>query len=608
MDLTKNNIKPFFSLLLAETKNKKTAKEISESIIKLICSLSDYPDSFYFENLDSGKIITENSHEDVQSEFSNIFYSIRKSPAWSRNVEVYDVENHILSVITYGSYCAIYTSEKGIKDKIRDSFYEIPETGLAAVNIHKLFSVFINEDNIKMLWLLGTQSRSSSKAQSKVLAGKNVADTLDPLADQSYTLSAARTELNTSSEPTSMGINPYKSSIWHGQCSDWEKFEGKTLEVLEILNNSKHYTDANLSILANPVKSISDLEEIYDLCFIDPETYYADISNSKLSILNELKTNYTFEITSGFSKSKIYLTIFRDQTKVGDLTVVIKLINNLIDFEIEQSIPTNKNKSKLDEFSKIFRHPELINCWFESGHAIVDGRAFKLGFRDVEPKKLLYSDFSNYNIKKEKPGTNNKKPELDKIGNEKSMFCWVKNHWNGKWLSEDEYCDTTRPTGWLFCDDGAGEKADFIHAVEHNGLILISLIHVKAATSDSPNRKISIGVHDVLLNQAIKNIKHCSRKVLADELKNRLNDSDKKMCWFDGAKKEPSEFIAYLNNINKNSNIRYRVIAIQPHTLKSYYQQSIDNNIYKQFNILVANTDNAIRSTGAQFSLVGSIM
>ena len=41
-------------------------------------------------------------------------------------------------------------------------------------------------DNIKMLWLLGIHGKNTFKTDSKVLGGNSVAESLDPLEDQSY--------------------------------------------------------------------------------------------------------------------------------------------------------------------------------------------------------------------------------------------------------------------------------------------------------------------------------------------------------------------------------------------------------------------------------------
>ena len=82
---------------------------------------------------------------------------------------------------------------------------------------------FINEDSIKMLWLLGIHGKNTFKADSKVLGGNSVADTLDPLEDQSYMMSAVRTEIG--EQNRTIGLNPFKSSIWRGPCKDWETFE-----------------------------------------------------------------------------------------------------------------------------------------------------------------------------------------------------------------------------------------------------------------------------------------------------------------------------------------------------------------------------------------------
>lgn len=359
--------------------------------------------------------------------------------------------------------------------------------------------------------------------------------------------------------------------------------------------------------MANPIGSIGDLEDIYDLCFIEPEIYHYNLTPTKETILKNIKENYTFNLTGGLDKSKIYLTISHKGNHIGDATISPQLKDHKIIFDVTNTIYVKGKKQDVDNFLKIFRHPELINCWYESGHSIVDERAFKLGFRDVEHKKILYSDFSNFDITKEKPGANRMRPDLTLIGTSNSLFCWVKNHWNGNWLTEDQYKDTSTPTGWLFCDDGAGEKADFIHATEYDGNLIISLIHVKAADSSSKQRRISVGVHDIVLNQAIKNIKHCSRKQLIEQLTLRINDSNKKMCWHCGVKIDAKKFIEFLSAYTQDSKVKYRVVAIQPHTVKSTYESLKDTNIYKQLNILLVNTDNAIRSTGATFNIISSI-
>ena len=59
---------------------------------------------------------------------------------------------------------------------------------------------------------------------------------------------------------------------------------------------------------------------------------------------------------------------------------------------------------------------------------------------------------------------------------------------------------------WLACDDGAMEIADFI-LFEAGPPGLIEVIHVKGAHSSSPNRGISVSAYEVVVGQAVKNLR-----------------------------------------------------------------------------------------------------
>ena len=95
------------------------------------------------------------------------------------------------------------------------------------------------------------------------------------------------------------------------------------------------------------------------------------------------------------------------------------------------------------------------------------------------------------------------------IGTAGSLFCWIKNCWN---VNRD-----SGNSGWLACDDGSGELADFIHLDEHQGTL--SLIHIKGASTSSPTRGISVGAYEVVVSQAIKNLRHLDRFYLAEGLR-----------------------------------------------------------------------------------------
>ena len=164
---------------------------------------------------------------------------------------------------------------------------------------------------------------------------------------------------------------------------------------------------------------------------------------------------------------------------------------------------------------------------------------------------------------------------------------------------------TDKPSGWLFCDDGAGEKADFIHIDEHKDKVYISLIHIKAANSNSCDRRISVGAHDIVLNQAIKNLRYISRKNLITDLRERAENAITKYCWNNNVISDHGSFITAIEALEKNSKIKFRVIIVQPHTMKSYYDKNVQSNIRKQLDVLLVSAESAIRASGAEFYIIG---
>ncbi|WP_303745340.1 hypothetical protein, partial [Enterobacter hormaechei] len=88
-------------------------------------------------------------------------------------------------------------------------------------------------------------------------------------------------------------------------------------------------------------------------------------------------------------------------------------------------------------------------------------------------------------------------------------------------------------------------------------------------------------------------------------LNDRINSSEKKYCWNNNVPIESSKFIEFLEKINIDSNIRTRVIVVQPHTRKSIYNNGSSSNIRKQLDVLLISAETAIKSSGAEFYIIG---
>ncbi|MDD9156764.1 hypothetical protein PVK64_11320 [Aliivibrio sp. S4TY2] len=592
--IEKHNVAPYLSVLLGAKSTKEEMCSVHEIITQILADESS-------DEMSIGSTIVDDVGELGTVKITS--YTIAKSPSWAKGIDLKDLEHHVFVSFNVRDHLAFYFSEKGKKDTIREFFGKKRLPNLFPIPISKLNGNFINEDEIKMLWLSGIHGRDNFKADSKVLGGKSVADTLDPLIDQSYMMSAVRTEIWGTKSKTSVGINPFKLSIWRGPCKDWPTFENRVLEILDILSVNSSESDSPIGILSYPISQPNELERPYDFSLVDYDFLPEEDGQHRKELLKKLQYDFHAELTHSFIDSDISLNIFHKGNEVGHICVEVEVDDYKVNFKIKSEAPGVKKH--FEQYKRVFIYPELVKCWFESGHAVVNGMVFRTGYQDVEYNKFLWADFEQYDITKEKPGNNPQKPALKDIGKEKSLFCWVQKCWSGNWLTPNEFNTTENPKGWLYCDDGAGEKADFIHYVKHDTLHLISLIHVKASKSSENSRKISVGAHDVVLNQAIKNLRYTSRKVLVEDLKVRHDNAAHKGCWHDGKSANPEDFFNELLALKDNKHIKTRVVVVQPHTQKSTYEKNIGSKIKTQLDVLLVSAENAIRSSGADFHIIG---
>lgn len=245
----------------------------------------------------------------------------------------------------------------------------------------------------------------------------------------------------------------------------------------------------------------------------------------------------------------------------------------------------------------------FIRVWYESGHVLSDGQIHLISYRDVTFDDFDWIDFSGYDVSKEKPLDTNGNLDLNLIGSSDSLFCWAKNNWPIN-TPLDYLNNTSLGDGWLICDDGAGEKADFLHMIEIGGEYHLTLIHIKAAGSNKNTRQISVGAHDIVLNQAIKNIRHLDRCLFIEAIKESVSRSTANLVWENKIQKSVSDFVIYLDTVN--SKIVPHVVVVQPHTRKTYHQNSGHLHVRKQLDTLLHNTKYVISSVGASFNIFGS--
>lgn len=161
--------------------------------------------------------------------------------------------------------------------------------------------------------------------------------------------------------------------------------------------------------------------------------------------------------------------------------------------------------------------------------------------------------------------------------------------------------------GWLTCDDGPGEIADFVR-YEGNGAV--SFIHVKAATSASPKRPVKVTSFEVVTSQATKNLPYLDITTLTDKLANPGTPGP--ACWYNGTRvADRSEMIDYLKE--RPAQAPWRVIIIQPQMTKHRYEhgaalpESIERTLLKLLETMLHSARGTVTGLGAELDVVGSL-
>lgn len=186
---------------------------------------------------------------------------------------------------------------------------------------------------------------------------------------------------------------------------------------------------------------------------------------------------------------------------------------------------------------------------------------------------------------------------LDSTGKEKSLFCWVQQNW--------PFGDKG---GWLACDDGAGELADFVHIDDNLAVPMVSLIHVKGSGSKTANRGISVSDYEVVTGQAVKNLRHVDRDLLAEGLEKGIGKKISKLVWHDRKASTRSKFLTILKKIGANHT--RQVIIIQPRVTKVRHDAarakptSVDATRLRQLDTLLIGADLSCRALNAGFKVL----
>lgn len=571
---------PYLSVSLCSAKSGKTPTpdDLLDGIRDVSKEIADR------KELDRPRFIaSENPPLDKDGTvFAWVHYVEKRPPSWFTGDGVTDVLNHLVVVAQCGSLYAFVFSDNGLRTAVARKFGSAANGALSEVEclsptqINKAFV----ETQVRTLWLSGTHRRTVIKADSKVLAGLELETSLDPLGDQSYYFSSVRSTMSLAEgdKPTVIGASPGGGRLWIGPTKSWDDFTGLIDAIFA--RAAKHMdekgrSDRPLPVLASPSVDLKGIEQPYDIAFIVPEQ--AEDGNGaevdgELRWLQQFGDTARFEITAAAGSPNFEADVFWADAKLGRLA---------FDFELTPRSDVRLKSRKVDGFDgneiekallKICEAPENLTIYFDTGHTYSRGLFFETRFRDArfEDWEWVRMDRDKTLFKNEKP-LDGRRFAVENVGkvDDKSLFGLVARHW-------PNLDARGNPTGWLVCDDGAMESADFIHLDETRNPPELTLIHVKGSGSANTKRDLSVSDYEVVVGQAVKNLRHIDRGLLAAKLAANATGVLKDAVWYNGERqKDRKALLQVLKGIG--SNLKTKVVVFQPRV-----RRSVSNDIRKR--------------------------
>lgn len=544
------DLRPYQSHFLFQSDTTVTSKTLNS----LLDELKSIVDDSRSEDDEPCEIIEQSAARRIDEELIGwLHYSRKVAVRWATGPGApKDLENHLVVIVSRSTLLTVVASDKSLGNRLGRASSTKEWSKLKRLGFRQLERALVL-GKTRTLWLSGIHRSVAVKPDSKVLIGRDIEASLDSLGDQTYQYTSTRCEGPTQLPASFVGVTPRMAKVWLGPSADWEVFIANSQELLRLIESPGKKKEQPYPILARSNGSLKDVEDAFDVSFAAPE-YLHEEDPQLEEQLEQFMQTATWTVKGEKGPSCVLKLKLPDGAH--DLRIELKVSNGEI-----QHLTTAVEANPPEDVKKIVEwcnRPDLLKIFYDSVHTYSDGQIFAVKTRPL-PFELTDEDFSGFDVSLEKPrpAGADEGTDLSRIGeaDDQSLFTWVWKHLK---------------KGWLWCDDGSGEIADFIHL--DPGKSVLSLIHVKAANSDSPQRGISVSAYEVVCSQALKNLRYTERSELERPLKEKLMRIESKIQrgWLNG-KPLPLKSTKLWSAIRgiRYSELRHRIIVIQPHVRKS---------------------------------------
>lgn len=551
--------------------------------------------------------------------------------------QLFDKTNELILICHQNSYVAIYCSNS----EHRRAISSVIGKSAAATNYQKLSSLkkisaahltsaFLENEQLKAMWLAGTHKSVQVKADSKVLSGKDLKYALDPLGDSTYLAAAARS--------STAGVSLKGSGIWTKPYSSLTEFATGASAVLAKIS-AKSGQNAVLPVLANELHTFSGVGSAFDFELAPIEILK---SSSDQQLVSNIVDHVDFSLVPflglpcpaggfGLKVSDISSALTPTPSISHDIEPKFSTTSPT-ELEFSINLPAGGASGNSEWIAKavtmLQERADLFRVFYDSGHTISAGHLAVSVPKDRNFTGWKWVDFTKpmsggivapVSVDKEKPNGN----DLSLIWtdpNEDSLFSWfistVSDPVSSSSLGLPQLNSNLNDV-WVFCDDDAGEVADFVHIhVPNNAPPKICLVHIKGARSASANREMVAGPFEVVCGQAVKNVRYIDAEMIRGRIGHRIQDPQRPIWNAPNVIGQSpagcrNTFAGVLSNIGANA--KYQIIVVQPQVTASAFAKPRNavgaaNPLLGaiQLRSLLFGAENSCRAVGAEFFVTGA--
>lgn len=528
-----------------------------------------------------------------------ITYEHKSAPAWDSSGTYTDVMHHLLVISVKGSLASICTSEAGIRPQIDRKL-----TAARPISRSEIETGFVG-DETKALWLDGIHARSDAKPDAKTLIGRALEFAIDPLGDQSYAFKAVRSKvqlaLSNGVGSQVIGASPDEARLWLNRPKTWANFVADTEILLDVAAAvAANPPTIRFPFLAQTENSLTSVSDAYAIAVVPPELLAEDTDLVVKQCAARWAYGTEFAVTT-CSGPNLTATVTFETIPLGTLSITPTLSRHRVTLGLAWNAQPPAGAAGRAEFDAMIKDHDWLKIYYGSGHTISGSRCFRSSYTDQWFPNWKFKNLTNYIVTQEKPAILAGRTLAGSIGQPKAT--------GGHDDSLFGYCHDTFKTGWLACDDGSMELADFVHI--DNTTNLVTLIHAKGAGCARTNREVSASKYEVVTSQAVKNLRHLERQSLANALNAGRNHLIADAVWHNGTiQADRSGLIAKVQGLPDN--YLKRVVILQPQLTQAEHDdcksgQATPQRILKmkQLNTLLLAARLSANAVGAELEVWG---